>query len=172
MKINIVRGSVLDQGADVIVNAANTLMRGGGGIDGRVHQLAGPKLLLALQRVAPRGAEVAEAVVTPGFNLPAKWIVHVAGPIWRGGDQGEGEQLAACYRNALLAADKTESESVAFCSISTGTFGFPLDLAAPIALRSLAETGHELHHIKKLTVALFGQEEFQVFSRHSSDVQR
>ena len=163
MKVSIVRGSVLDQTAEVVVNAANTRMRGGGGIDGVIHQNAGPKMLLALQRLATRGAEVAQPIVTPGFNLEAQWVVHVAGPIWRGGNDQESELLEECYRNALLAAEETGCRSVAFCSISTGAFGFPIELAAQIALKTLQENAEGLQNIQSITMALFGAQEYEAF---------
>lgn len=162
MKIRVVRGSVIEQDVDAIVNAANTLMRGGGGIDGRIHERAGPSLLRELQRVAPRGAEVAEAVVTGAGDLPHRFIVHVAGPIWRGGNHGEAELLAASYRNALLAADARGCRRVAFCSLSTGSYRFPLELAAPLAVQTLREA--TVANVAEVVLAMFGAEEFAVFS--------
>lgn len=162
MVLRVVRGSVIDQPVDAIVNAANTRMRGGGGIDGMIHLRAGAQLLRELQRVAPRGSEVSEAVVTGAGDLPHRHIIHVAGPIWRGGDENEPELLAASYRNALLAADGLACESVAFCSLSTGSFRFPLELAAPIAVRTMRET--TVVHVQAVTLAMFGAAEFDVFS--------
>ena len=117
--ISVVRGSLLDQSVDVIVNAANTLMRGGGGIDGIIHQRAGFRMLLELQRVAKHGCETGEVVITPGFDLPQKWVIHTPGPIWRGGAENEDELLASCYSNSMLKAVEVGAESIGFCSIST-----------------------------------------------------
>lgn len=124
----------MDQDVEYIVNAANTMMRGGGGIDGVIHQMAGPKLLLELYRVAPNGCKTGEVAVTGAHNLKHKGIVHTPGPRWKDGEHGERELLAASYRNSLSAVDALGAESIAFCSISTGSFRFPLDLAAPIAI--------------------------------------
>ncbi|MBI1331296.1 MAG: macro domain-containing protein [Armatimonadetes bacterium] len=160
MPIAVVRQSLLDLDAEAIVNAANTLMRGGGGIDGLIHQRAGHKLLLELQRVAPRRCEVGQVVITPGFELKQKWILHVPGPIWRGGSHGEADQLGACYRNAVEKAAEIGVQSVGFCSISTGVYGFPIELAAPIALREVAPFADRFEAV---TFAMFGASEFEVF---------
>lgn len=158
--IKVVRGALSDQNVDVIVNAANTRMRGGGGIDGRIHHLAGPKMLEELRRVAPQGAEVGEPVVTRAYDLPQNYVIHVAGPIWRGvGD--EPALLEASYRNAYTKAVELGVSSIGFCSISTGAFGFPLQLGAEIAIQTVksltADGGLEV------IFAMFGQQEYDVF---------
>ncbi len=158
----IVRGSVTDQPVEAIVNAANTMMRGGGGIDGRIHQLAGPKMLDELRRVAKKGAQVAEPVVTPGFDLPQKWVIHVAGPIWRGGDQGEDDLLLAAYRNCVATAAERGFGSLAFCSLSTGSFRFPKDRAANMVVPLLQKQAEE--HKIEIALALYGSEEYELFS--------
>lgn len=160
--ISLVRGALTEQPVDVIVNAANTRMRGGGGIDGRIHQLAGRKMLDELQRVAPRGAEVSEPFVTLGHDLPHRHVIHIAGPVWRGvGD--EPELLEATYRNAYLKAVGLGAGSVGFCSISTGAFGFPLELGAVIAVRTVSELVRI--HPMKVVFAMYGAEEYEVFRR-------
>ena len=158
--MTVVRGSLLDQNVDVIVNAANTLMRGGGAIDGLIHQRAGFKMLLELQRVAPRGCEMGEVVVTPGFELPHQWVIHTPGPIWRGGNANEDELLANCYRNSMLKAQEIGAKSIAFCSISTGVYGFPIDRAAPIAISTIAPLADQF---ERVVFAMFGAQEFDVF---------
>ncbi len=165
----LVRGSVTDQPVDAIVNAANTLMRGGGGIDGRIHQLAGPKMLEELRRVAKRATEVAEAVVTPGFDLPQKWVIHVAGPIWRGGDQNEDELLEASYRNCVSKAVELECKSLAFCSLSTGAYRFPKERAARLVLPLLADAAKDSG--LEIILALYGEEEFDLFLRVQEELQ-
>ena len=160
--ISVVRGSLLDQSVDVIVNAANTLMRGGGGIDGLVHQRAGFKMLLELQRVAKHGCETGEVVITPGFDLPQKWVIHTPGPIWRGGLENEDELLANCYSNSMLKALEVGAESIGFCSISTGVYGFPIERAAPIAFNAVIPLANQF---KSVTFAMFGVEEFEVFHK-------
>ncbi len=135
-------GNIVGQDADAVVNAADPGMRGGGGVDGAIHASAGPELLRELQRVAPHGAAPGEVVVTPGFGLKARRILHVAGPIWRGGHEGEAEALALCYRNVLAKARELGLGSVAFPSISTGAYGYPVDRAAPIALGEVLRAAH------------------------------
>src|SRR5579883_1324334 len=142
MKINnttveVVRGSVTDQPVDAIVNAANTGMQGGGGIDGRIHRAAGPGLMEELARVAPHGAKTGTAVITHAHNLPHKHIIHTPGPVWNGGSRGEPELLASCYRESLKLADQFELESIAFCSISTGVYGYPIEEAAPLTVETV-----------------------------------
>lgn len=160
--IEIVRGSLLDVDADAIVNAANPMMRGGGGIDGRIHMAAGFKMLMELQRVAPRGCERGEVVVTPGFDLPQKWVIHTPGPRWKDGRSGEPELLRRCYANSVLKATEMGLSSIAFCSISTGVYGYPVDLAAPIAIEAVAENGAALDRI---VFAMYGEAEFHCFTR-------
>jgi len=158
--IEIVRGSLLDQDVDAIVNAANTMMRGGGGIDGAIHRAAGPKLLLELQKVAPRGCRTGEVVVTGGHATPFKFILHTPGPIWRGGGANEDDLLASCYRKSVERAAELGVRSLAFPSISTGAYGFPIDRAAPIALRAVREGDAKLDRI---VFAMFGAHEHQAF---------
>ena len=160
--LSVVRGSLLDVEADVIVNAANTLVRGGGGIDGLVHQRAGFKMLLELQRVAKHGCETGQVVITPGFDLPQKWVIHTPGPIWRGGDNQEDEMLANCYANSMLKAVEVGAKSIGFCSISTGVYGFPIERAAPIALSAV---GPYVDQFESVTFAMFGIQEFEVFHK-------
>ncbi|OWU65684.1 MAG: hypothetical protein CBB60_003420 [Armatimonadetes bacterium Cent15-Ar3] len=160
--ISVVRGALTDQSVDVIVNAANTRMRGGGGIDGRIHQLAGPKMLDELRRIAPRGAEVAEPFVTAGYELPHRHVIHIAGPIWRGTGDEPG-LLESTYGNAYLKAVELGVPSIGFCSISTGAFGFPLALGAEIALRTVVALAED--HPLDVVFAMFGAEEYEAFSR-------
>ncbi len=164
---SVVRGSVVDQDVEYIVNAANTMMRGGGGIDGVIHQLAGPKLLLELYRVAPNGCPTGEVVVTGAHQLKHKGIIHTPGPRWKGGDHGEADLLAASYRNSLAAVHVLGGASIGFCSISTGSYRFPVELAAPIALgavrawvSSVAETS-----IERVVFAMFSEAEYLVYLR-------
>lgn len=159
-KLSVIRSSLLDADADVIVNAANSLMRGGGAIDGLIHQRAGHKMLLELQRVAPRGCEIGEVVLTPGFDLKHKWVIHTPGPIWRGGNDGEPELLAKCYRNAMLKAREVDARTIAFCSISTGVYGFPIERAAPIAFDAVLSHAEAF---EKVIFAMYGAHEFEVF---------
>ena len=136
-KINVVQGDITRAQVDAIVNAANTTLMGGGGVDGAIHRAAGPGLYLACRKF--NGCPTGEARITSGFNLPARYIIHTPGPIWHGGDGNERQLLANSYRNSLRLAEEHGCRSVAFPSICTGVFAFPLDLAAPIALTTIRD---------------------------------
>jgi len=134
-RIEIVRGDITALEVDAIVNAANSGLRGGGGVDGAIHHAAGPKLLQACSAIG--GCPTGEVRVTPGFCLKAKHVIHAVGPVWHGGDSGEPELLANAYRAALLAAEVLGAHEVAFPAISTGVYGYPLDAATTIAIETV-----------------------------------
>ena len=136
-KINVVQGDITRAQVDAIVNAANTTLMGGGGVDGAIHRAAGPGLYLACRKF--NGCPTGEARITSGFNLPARYIIHTPGPIWHGGDGNERQLLTNSYRNSLRLAEEHGCRSVAFPSISTGVYAFTLDLAAPIALTTIRD---------------------------------
>jgi O-acetyl-ADP-ribose deacetylase (regulator of RNase III) len=138
--IEVVQGDITQQDVDAIVNAANSSLRGGGGVDGAIHRAAGPRLAEAGSALAP--CPPGQAVATPAFDLdpPVRHVIHTVGPVWRGGDQGEAEVLASCYRRSLAVADELGVRSIAFPAVSTGVYGFPPDQAARIAVRTVAET--------------------------------
>lgn len=133
--IRIVHGDITQLAVDAIVNAANSGLAGGGGVDGAIHRAAGPELVEACRRLRAtthkHGLPTGEAVATPGFNLPARWIIHTVGPVWQGGREGEPELLAACYNNSLQCALSLNDniQTIAFPAISTGVFGYPKKLA-------------------------------------------
>ena len=137
--IDVIGGDITTLQVDAIVNAANERMLGGGGVDGAIHRAAGRRLYeacLAIPEVRPGvRCPTGESRITPGFNLPARHVIHTAGPIWRGGAHGEAELLASCYRTALDLARKHGARSIAFPAISCGVYGYPLDEAAAIAVR-------------------------------------
>jgi O-acetyl-ADP-ribose deacetylase (regulator of RNase III) len=137
--IEVMRGDITTLRVDAIVNAANESLMGGGGVDGAIHRAAGPRLPAACAAVAP--CPTGEARLTPGFDLPAKFIIHTVGPVWRGGEAGEDALLASCYRNSLALGARQGVATIAFPAISTGAFGFPLKRAASIAA---SETGRFL----------------------------
>jgi O-acetyl-ADP-ribose deacetylase len=128
-------GDITKLTVDAIVNAANTLLLGGGGVDGAIHRAAGPDLLAECRRLG--GCLTGEARITRGHRLPARWVIHAVGPVWRGGEDGEDELLASCYRSALALAAKVGVGSIAFPAISTGIYGFPAERAAKIAVATV-----------------------------------
>jgi len=144
LRLEAVRGDITRQEVDAIVNAANTSLLGGGGVDGAIHRAAGRELLEVCRTLG--GCQTGEAKATPGFRLPARWVIHAVGPVWNGGGRGEAELLASCYRRSLEVADELGARSVAFPAISTGVYRFPPELAARIAVDTLrsARTDVEL----------------------------
>lgn len=136
-RMRIVEGDITELAVDAIVNAANSQLKGGGGVDGAIHRAAGPKLIEACREIG--GCPTGEARITPGFELPAKHVIHAVGPVWSGGDKGEDAQLAGCHRHSLRLAREKGCRSVAFPAISTGVYGFPAGRAARIAVGTVAE---------------------------------
>ena len=132
-RIRILEGDITKQKVDAIVNAANTSLLGGGGVDGAIHRAAGPELLRACKEIG--GCPTGEVRVTPGFHLPAQYVFHTAGPVWSGGGAGEPELLASCYRNCFREAEKRQVRTLAFPAISTGVYGYPLEQATQIAMQ-------------------------------------
>ncbi len=147
LELVTVHGDLTVQDVDAVVNAANRQLAGGGGVDGAIHRAAGAADLRAAC-AALGGCEVGDAVATPGFALPARWIIHTVGPVWRGGGQGEEELLASCYRRCLEVADDLGAASVAFPAIATGVYGFPVDRAAAIAVATLRATPTAVGHAR------------------------
>jgi O-acetyl-ADP-ribose deacetylase (regulator of RNase III) len=162
-RIRILRADITTLYVDAIVNAANKSLLGGGGVDGAIHRAAGPELHEACRLL--KGCETGKAKITDGFRLPAKYVIHTVGPIWRGGESEEQELLSSCYRESLQLAMDHRSKSVAFPNISTGIYGFPKEEAARIALKTVSEflSAHDLP--KQVIFACFDDENLEIYDR-------
>jgi len=159
VRIEVVRGDITEQEVDAIVNAANSSLLGGGGVDGAIHRAAGPELLAECRLLD--GCETGDAKATGGGRLRARHVIHTVGPIWDGGDFGEAELLASCHRRSLEVAAELGCRSVAFPAISTGIYGYPVELAAPVAVRTVRETARP--PVELVRFVLFNDEAFEAF---------
>jgi O-acetyl-ADP-ribose deacetylase (regulator of RNase III) len=155
-RISVQQADITTLPVDAIVNAANSSLLGGGGVDGAIHRAAGPRLLDACRAIG--GCPTGEARLTPGFDLPATWVIHTVGPVWRGGDQHEDELLASCYRESLTLASSTGARTVAFPAISTGAYGFPMERAARIAMREIQAFLADHPEIDRVIVTVRGDD--------------
>jgi O-acetyl-ADP-ribose deacetylase (regulator of RNase III) len=166
--VRLMIGDITRVPADAVVNAANSALAGGGGVDGAIHRAGGPAIMEELRRIRERigRCETGSAVVTTAGNLPAKWVIHAVGPVYRDGKQGEAELLASAYRMCLELAEERRAGHVTFPSISTGAFGYPLEEAAPIALRTVLEHLQRPESaIAKVTFVLFDQRACDAYER-------
>lgn len=163
MTLRAWRGDITALAVDAVVNAANSSLLGGSGVDGAIHRAAGPQLREYCSKLG--GCAVGEARLSPGFGLPARYIIHTVGPIWRGGAQGEPEQLAACYRNSLALAEQHQLQSLAFPAISCGIYGYPLEAAARIAVRELRSGLGAAAHVREVLLVGFSAEQDELYRR-------
>ena len=161
MKLELHRGDITKLHVDAIVNAANSSLLGGGGVDGAIHRAAGPELVAECRTLG--GCPTGEARITGGYRLPARYVIHTVGPVWRGGAGGEAELLASCYRNSLRLAAEHGVKSIAFPAISCGVYGYPIDEAAKIAVREVKAFGDE--SIERVVFVCFGDDVAAAYER-------
>jgi O-acetyl-ADP-ribose deacetylase (regulator of RNase III) len=160
-RIELAEGDITQFAADAIVNAANSSLLGGGGVDGAIHRAGGPSILEECRRLG--GCETGDAKATTAGNLPARYVIHTVGPVWQGGGNREDELLASCHWRSLELAAGLGCSSVAFPAISTGVYAFPVDRAARVALRATAEALDDLDSLERVTFVLFGRPTFDQF---------
>jgi len=162
-KIEIVQGDITKLEVDAIVNAANTTLLGGGGVDGAIHRAAGPELLAECRTLG--GCQPGEAKITRGYRLPARFVIHTVGPVWRGGKRGEPETLANCYRNSLQVAVENGIKTIAFPAISCGAYGYPIEEAAQIAVNTTREFLATTDQIEKVIFVLWDEDVYKTYRR-------
>lgn len=161
--LRTVQADIATLEVDAVVNAANSSLLGGGGVDGAIHYAAGPELLAACRLLG--GCATGDAKMTPGFELPARYIIHTVGPIWRGGTRGERDLLAACYRRSLELAVEHEIRSIAFPSISTGAYAFPPELAAPIALAAVQSFVFSAGELQEVIFCCYSPQDYAIYRK-------
>ena len=159
-RIVVVEGDIARQPVEAIVNAANTSLLGGGGVDGAIHRAAGPELLAECHMLG--GCAPGQAKITRGYKLPARWVIHTVGPVWHDGSRGEEELLATCYRSCFALVESHVIKTVAFPSISTGAYGFPMERAARIALRETKTFLQQNQSVEEVILVCFGSNAFQM----------
>jgi O-acetyl-ADP-ribose deacetylase (regulator of RNase III) len=161
VQLEVCLGDITNLAVDVIVNAANTSLLGGGGVDGAIHRIAGPQLLEVCREIG--GCPTGEVRITPGFRLAARYVIHAVGPVWRGGDQGERQNLHACYVAALRLANKHGCRSIAFPCISTGVYHFPKEEAARIAVEAVKTQTQGDTTLERIVFVCFDEVNFRIY---------
>ncbi|NOS99894.1 MAG: O-acetyl-ADP-ribose deacetylase [Phycisphaerales bacterium] len=161
-RISLIRGDITTQPVDAIVNAANSRLAGGGGVDGAIHRAAGPQMMDACRKIG--GCPTGSAKLTPGFNLPARFVIHAVGPVYRDGLHGEPEALASCYRTAIELAAENGCETVAFSAISCGIYGYPLEAAARVSIDAVAGALGPCDRPEKVWWVLFDERVHRAFA--------
>jgi O-acetyl-ADP-ribose deacetylase (regulator of RNase III) len=170
----LVQGDITAQEVDAVVNAANSSLMGGGGVDGAIHRAGGPAILEECRAIVARQGPLppGQAVVTTAGNMKARWVVHTVGPVWQGGQRGEPDLLRACYRASLQAAADQGARSVAFPSISTGAFGYPIEQAAPLALRACRDFARQDSRLREIRFVLFSDRDLAVYRRALAELEK
>ena len=161
-RFEMIKGDITKQNVDAIVNAANTSLLGGGGVDGAIHRAAGPELVMECREL--HGCKTSQAKITKGYKLPANWVIHTVGPVWQGGNKGEDELLATCYRNSLDLAVKNGVRTIAFPSISTGAYRFPVKRAAEIAINEIFMFLATNLSMEKILMVCFDDDTFRAYN--------
>ena len=169
-RLELSRGDITRERVDAIANAANESLRGGGGVDGAIHRAAGPGMLEELRRRHPDGTRTGTAVATDAHELPARWVLHAVGPVWRGGGHGEPELLAGAYRSCLELADELGARSVAFPAISMGIYGYPPPDGARVAVRTVAQHLGGKTQVELARFVLFSEETYDLFADALSEL--
>ncbi|MEM3672846.1 MAG: O-acetyl-ADP-ribose deacetylase [Candidatus Bathyarchaeia archaeon] len=166
-KVVLVQGDITEQETDVIVNAANPTLMGGGGVDGAIHRKGGPKILEECKKIRateyPDGLPTGKAVITSGGNLKARYVIHTVGPVWRGGGSGEPELLADAYRNSLKLAVSKGLKTIAFPSISTGAYGYPIEKASQVAISTVKEFLEKEDKLERVVFVLFSSRDLEIY---------
>ena len=162
-KLRAVQADITTLKVDAIVNAANSSLLGGGGVDGAIHRAAGPQLLAACRQL--HGCTTGEAKITPGFRLPARHVIHTVGPVWHGGGSGEAAQLAACYRHSMELAAAHGMRSIAFPAISTGVYGYPVTEAAEIAVTTVRASAHRAGVLEEIIFCCFSANDLRIYQQ-------
>jgi O-acetyl-ADP-ribose deacetylase (regulator of RNase III) len=170
-RIELAHGDITTESLDAIANAANEALRGGGGVDGAIHRAAGPGLLDELRQRYPDGTPTGTAVATAGYDLPARWVLHAVGPVWRGGGHGERELLDGAYRSCLRLADELGARSVGFPAISMGIYGYPGDEGARVAVAAAADHLRGETRVELVRFVLFSDETFGYFAEALSGME-
>lgn len=167
-QIEVVQGDITQLKVDAIVNAANSSLLGGGGVDGAIHRAAGRELLEECRKLG--GCETGEAKITKGYNLPAKWVIHTVGPVWQGGNNSEDELLASCYRQSLALAEEYKISAIAFPAISTGVYRFPVERASKIAVSEVNKFLESDRLLKRVIFVCFGQTAYDCYLQAMQEI--